>query len=143
MAIHRVPYTRVTVPPNPAFPAGRIASRPVLRLALTSENKRLSCYAIVDSGADHCVFPRSFLQPLGFNALTAPIEMTTGVGSTNVPTHFVNITIDLQGAAQFPVYAGFTTGLDPVGIGLLGQSGFFDRFHLHFKLSEGIYEIEI
>ncbi|MGB7844252.1 MAG: hypothetical protein WBL63_01455 [Candidatus Acidiferrum sp.] len=69
--------------------------------------------------------------------------MTSGVGSTNVPTHFVNIEIDLQGTVQFPVYAGFTTGLDAVGVGLLGQAGFFDRFTLHFKLAEGIYEVEI
>lgn len=96
----------------------------------------------MDSGADHCVFPRSFMQPLGLNPLAAPLEMTIGVGSTNVPTHFADIDIDLQGVIQFHVYAGFTTGLDPIGIGLLGQSGFFDRFIVHFKLSQGIYEIE-
>jgi hypothetical protein len=114
-----------------------------LRLALTSGQHRLSCYAIVDLGSDHCVFPRSFLQPLGLNPLEAPIELTTGVGSTNVPTHFVNVEIDLQGVVRFPVYAGFTTGLDAVGMGLLGQSGFFDRFVVHFKLIQGVYEIEI
>ena len=83
------------------------------------------------------------MQPLGLDSLAAPLEMTVGVGSTNVPTHFANIEIDLQSVIQFPVYAGFTTGLDPVGIGLLGQSGFFDRFGVHFKLSQGVFEIEI
>jgi hypothetical protein len=83
------------------------------------------------------------MQPLGLDPLAAPLEMTIGVGSTNVPTHFANVDIDLQGVIQFPVYAGFTTGLDPVGIGLLGQSGFFDHFIVHFKLAQGIYEIEI
>jgi hypothetical protein len=52
------------------------------------------------------------------------------------------VEIDLQGIFRFPVYAGFTSGLDDIGLGLLGQSGFFDRFNVHFKLAERIYEIE-
>ena len=83
------------------------------------------------------------MQPLGLDPLVAPIEMTAGVGSTNIPTHFANLSMDLQGVVQLPVYAGFTAGLDPIGVGLLGQSGFFDRCIVHFRLSQGIYEIEI
>jgi hypothetical protein len=55
-----------------------MALRPVLMLTLMNGPNRLSCYAIIDSGADHCVFPRSFMQPLGLDALTAPIEPSTG-----------------------------------------------------------------
>jgi hypothetical protein len=120
-----------------------MALRPVLRLTLTNGPHRLSCYGIVDSGADHCVFPRSFMQPLGLDPLTAPIELTTGVGSSNVPSHFCNVRIDLQGAIQFPVYAGFTSGLDQIGLGLLGQAGFFDRFKITFDLPQKTYAIEI
>jgi len=83
------------------------------------------------------------MQPLGLDPLVAPIELTSGVGSANVPTHFANISIDLQGVVQFPIYAGFTTGLDSAGIGLLGQSGFFDKCMVHFKLPQRLFEIEI
>ncbi len=117
--------------------------RPVLMLTLMNGPNRLSCYAIVDSGADHCVFPRSFMQPLGLDALTAPIEPSTGLGSTNVPTHYCPIHIDLQGVIQFPLNAGFTTGLDQVGVGLLGQAGFFERFKVSFDLPQRVYHIEI
>ena len=142
MAIYPVQYSTTQILASPAFPNGRVALRPILRLTLVSGQNRISCYAIVDSGADHCVFPRTFMQPLGLNPLTAPTEMTSGVGSVNVPTHFVNLNIDLQGVVQFPVYAGFTTGLDAIGVGLLGQSGFFDRFTVHFRLAQNIYQIE-
>lgn len=104
---------------------------------------RLSCYAIVDSGADHCVFPRSFMQPLGLDPLVAPVERISGVGSSDVPTHFADVTIDLQGLVQFPVYAGFTSGLDQTGVGLLGQTGFFERFKITFDYSKKMYSIEI
>ena len=113
-----------------------------MSLALQNGANRLSCYAIVDSGADHCVFPRSFMQPLGLDPLAAPVDMTSGVGSTNVPTHFANVMIDLQGLIQFPVYAGFTTGMEQLGMGLLGQTGFFERLKITFDYSKKFYTIE-
>ncbi|HEX4544061.1 MAG TPA: aspartyl protease family protein [Candidatus Acidoferrum sp.] len=103
---------------------------------------RQSCYAIVDSGADHCIFPRSFMQPLGLDPLATPVDMTSGVGSTNLPTHFAHVTLDLQGLAQFSVYAGFTTGMDRFGIGLLGQTGFFERFKIRFDYANKGYTLE-
>jgi hypothetical protein len=97
----------------------------------------------VDCGADNCAFPLSFTKALGLDPLAAPHEGTSGVGSYNVPTYFWNLEIDLQGLTRFPVFAGFTPGLDQLGLGLLGQSGFFDRFNISFNLRQGIFEIEI
>lgn len=143
MAVHPLAYSYIPISPNPAFPNGRTAARPLLKLTLVNGAKQLSCYAIIDSGADHCVFPRSFMAPLGLDALTTPIELTAGVGSTSVPTHFSNIEIDMQGIIKFPLYAGFTVGLEAMGLGLLGQSRFFDRFNVHFRQAEGICLIEV
>jgi len=140
---YRVPYVEISVPATPAFPTGRLVRRPVLSLTLRNARHRLSCYAIVDSGADHCVFPRSFMQPLGLDALAAPVDMTSGLGSSNVPTHFTDVTIDLQGLTQFTVYAGFTIGLEQLGIGLLGQTGFFERFKITFDYANRQYAVEL
>lgn len=82
------------------------------------------------------------MQPLGLDPLAAPVDITSGVGSTNVPTHFMNVTVDLQGLIQFPAYAGFTTGMDQLGIGLLGQAGFFERFKITFDYGRKLYTIE-
>ncbi len=82
------------------------------------------------------------MQPLGLDPLSAPVDLTSGVGSTNVPTHFTNVTLDF-GAMQFTVYAGFTTGLDPIGMGLLGQAGFFDRYKVTFDYQHKLFSIEV
>ena len=137
-----IPYTEYKIPPTAAFATGRSARRPVIPLTVVNGQNRFSCYALVDSGADHCVFPRSFMQPLGLDPLTAPVEMTSGVGSTNVPTHFSNVVIDLQGVIQIPVYAGFTTGMDQLGFGLLGQAGFFEALKITFDFANKIYYLE-
>ena len=115
----------------------------MLRVALVNGARRLECYAIVDSGADHCVFPRSFMQPLGLDPLTAPTEGLAGVGNQGVLTHFSHVTLDLQGMVQLPVFAGFTIGLEHWGLGLLGQSGFFERLSINFDLPRGVFEIDI
>jgi hypothetical protein len=81
------------------------------------------------------------MQPLGLDPLTAPVDLTSGVGSTNVPTHFTNVVLDF-GVLQFPVYAGFTTGMDPLGLGLLGQSGFFDHFKIMFDYGNKLFTVE-
>lgn len=82
------------------------------------------------------------MQPLGLDPLTSPVEGTSGVGSTNVPAHFSNIVMDLQGVIQIPVYAGFTTGMDQLGFGLLGQAGFFEAFKITFDFANKLYHIE-
>jgi hypothetical protein len=82
------------------------------------------------------------MQTLGLDPLAAPVDMTSGVGSTNIPTHFTNVTIDLQGVVQFPVYAGFTTGMNELGMGLLGQAGFFARFKITFDYRKGVDTID-
>ena len=52
-------YQQIQAPKSSAFPAGRLIKRPVLVVALRNGQSRFKCYAIVDSGADHCVSPRA------------------------------------------------------------------------------------
>ncbi len=80
------------------------------------------------------------MTQLGLDPLQAPVEMTAGVGANNV-THFCDVEVDL-GVTQLPVFAGFTTGLDHLGLGLLGQNGFFDSFKVTFDKPNGVYLLE-
>lgn len=82
------------------------------------------------------------MQPLGLNPLTAPIEITSGVGNSNVPTHFCNVVIDL-GPVRIPVYAGFTIGMEQFGCGLLGQAGFFEAFKITFDYANRLFHVEV
>jgi len=70
-----------------------------------------------------------------------PFDQAAGVGGSGKRL-FHNITIDLSGFAPFQVYAGFAEHLDNLGMGILGQKGFFDRFKVHFDLPQGNFEIE-
>jgi acyl CoA:acetate/3-ketoacid CoA transferase alpha subunit len=81
------------------------------------------------------------MVPLGLDPLDAPVDMTSGVGGANIPTHFANVILDF-GVMQLSVYAGFTNGIDQIGIGLLGQTGFFDRYKITFDYQNSLFTIE-
>jgi hypothetical protein len=102
---------------------------------------RVSCYAMIDSGADHCTFPISLLSQLAVDSATLPHEAASGVGGKAV-SHFCEVTLAFPGLFQHGVYAAFTPQLDTWSIGLLGQSGFFDRLKVSFDLRDGTFEIE-
>lgn len=53
-------YGKGRLEPSSAFPEGRAIHRPMLPVTLrTIYDGWLSCYAVVDSGADYCAFPQS------------------------------------------------------------------------------------
>jgi len=143
MPVYPVQYIPFQIPPSPAFPIGRVAKRPLLRITLSSGTRSLDCYALVDSGADFCSFPLSFAHALGFDVRAGTQDSSSGLGSDNVPTYHWQVAIGLQGIIRFDVYAGFTTGLETWGIGLLGQTGFFDRCKISFDNPNGLYYLEI
>ena len=143
MAWYKIPYTPFPYPPDASFPRGHIAKRPLLRVDLRNNASRLPCYVIVDSGADHCAFPLSFALQLGLDPLARPATATSGVGYGFVPSSYWPVRIEFPGVAMLEVYAGFTSGLDNVGIGLLGQSGFFDRVDVVFNHRAGTFSIDM
>ncbi len=139
----QISYSQFPIAPSSAFPNGYIAKRPILQIDLLSGANRFSCFGLVDSGADHCTFPLSFALQLGLDPLTAKSATSSGLGSTNVPTYYWTIKIDVQNITTFDVYAGFTEGLEAWGLGLLGQFGFFDRFPISFDCRNDSYQIFI
>ena len=142
MPWHEVQYSVFSCPPNASFPNGHTAKRPVLRLDLVHGAARQPCYAIVDSGADHCTFPLSFGPQLGLDPLTQPSSSISGVGNGVVPTFYWPVKIEFPGVVTLDVYAGFTTGLDGIGLGLLGQCGFFDQVKVLFDHAAGLFRVE-
>lgn len=117
----------------------------VLRLREPTTGEHLGCLGCVDTGADQCVFPLSFAVALGLDPLRLKQTVTAGVGSTANITYFSNILVDIPISTgvtlSFEVYAGFTDGLEAIGYGLLGQTGFFEKFKLTFDHRNKIFTI--
>ena len=143
MAIATFPYISLPLPADEAHPQGSIAHRPLAFASITASNGRAArCIVMPDSGADACLFPLSLAIHLKLYILSLPKGLTGGVGSSGNTTYWDTISVDLGHGIVFSVYTGFTQGMDAMGLGLLGQDGFFDHFRVEFLLGQGIFTVE-
>ena len=127
-------YRTVQVPASAPFPQGQTLHKPMTIATLTAASgERLRCLVLLDTGADSCVFPLAMAIALKIDVLSLPKNITGGVGSNSNVTYYDNLSIDLDNGVVFSAYVGFTEGMDPHGIGLLGQEGFFDRYDVTFS----------
>jgi len=102
----------------------------------------LHCYALIDSGADDCIFPASFGRQLGLDIATGRHYPFGGAGSNNLAAYFFDMQLGIPGIRKsYKVAIGFTEALE--GHGLLGQNGFFDRFSVRFNQARGMIIIHV
>jgi hypothetical protein len=143
MPRHTFAYVELPLPPSDPFPNGTTVCRPLAIARLSAaKGKTLTCVIWPDSGADSCVFPISFAIALGLDPLKMKQQITGGVGNSGNVTYYDDVTIEVgpfiviggtfQPQFSFKAYAGFTVGLEAQGIGLLGQSGFFESYSVTF-----------
>ena len=143
MAIATFPYVAVPLPADEARLHGFIAQRPLAFATVTASNGQSARFIVMpDSGADACLFPLSLALLLKLDVLKLPKSLTGGVGGNANTTYYDTIEIDLGNGIAFSAYAGFTQGMDQMGLGLLGQDGFFEHYRVEFLLSRKVFTIE-
>ena len=138
-------YDRYESTPSAAHPHGRTVLRPWLtaRVSMAYGEPFMSCTACLDTGADDCVFPFPIAERIGLDIASMPKGETVGVGGKK-DIYYANACIEIllppgQGNSMvFKTRVGFVQDL---GIGLLGQVGFFDRFDVSFSQRRGIFTI--
>ena len=136
-------YVPFEIAPTPAYPQGYTAHRPLALATITASNgQSIRCVVLPDSGADSCLFPLSLAIMLKLDVLRLPKALTIGVGSQSNTTYYDKLSIDLGQGIAFEAYVGFTQGLDSVGMGLLGQNGFFDSYHVEFRHADKVFTVE-
>jgi hypothetical protein len=100
------------------------------------------CTLVVDSAADHCIFPLSYANNLVLDPTQMKQGRTRGIGNSENVAFFDTIRITINQDLDFEVYAGFTAGADNLGVGLLGQAGFFSEFLVSFAHFAGQFHIQ-
>ncbi len=105
--------------------------------------KLWATYAIVDSGADQCIFPSYIVGLLSLNVQTARVSTFQGAGSVNqVSVFFDDIGVSVGNVPRFTATVAFSAAMNQCGFGLLGQNGFFDRFKVDFDLPKKFFYVE-
>lgn len=136
----RVPFHKQspTADYAPIFP-GRPLQVPLLTVVVKHKDKKHKLLALVDSGADACLFPKDVADVLGITLSSGRAASLMGIGRNRVPFYFHEVEI-LFGRYHFRTQAGFAR--DNIGVsGLLGQKGFFEQFLVTFDNAGNYFEV--
>jgi hypothetical protein len=123
-------YLKYNNPADPNAPALRL---PVIPILLTYKNKQQSILALIDSGADVCVFHSSIGKTLGIDVSSGRPETLGGISGTGheITAYFHLVRLTVAGLNSIDLEVGFTDS-DGIYSGLLGQQGFFDEYEVRF-----------
>ncbi|KKU55858.1 hypothetical protein A3H89_04290 [Candidatus Amesbacteria bacterium RIFCSPLOWO2_02_FULL_48_11] len=114
--------------------------RPVIPIEIKANTKSVRYEALIDSGADLCIFDGQIAQVLGISVRKGQKRFVGGITGTERP-FFVHPVLILIGGWDYEIAAGFMPDLPPFGYGVLGQKGFFEHFIVKFDYSKA--EIEV
>ncbi len=140
--ILKFPYKKFLLPERSSL-FGHSYLRPILPIELGWKSKRLRYEALVDSGADFCIFDAEIGDYLGIDVRSGESFQFGGIQAGRQPaTTYLHTVILAIGGQQQTVPVTFSYDIADTGIGVLGQRGFFDQFVVTFKLDKEVVELK-
>lgn len=125
------------------FPSDRTfkwVKRPIIQIEVFGPRDSKTFVALVDSGADNCLFNAEVADVLGIDLSDAKRRNLTGITGTMEGYYLDEIKIKVDGMDK-PVEIPVCFIKSPtVGL-LLGQEGFFDRYRIKFEKDHDTFEI--
>ena len=129
----RFPYIKYLVTPLTVKPS-QYVYRPVIPVKLSLEKQGITFDGLVDSGADECIFPAWIAKTLGHDVYKGKKKIFAGIGGS-VLAYLHKTHLKLNGI-KFVANVYYSHEWDDMPFGLLGQSGFFSHFDIHFNYRE-------
>ena len=133
----KFPYTTLQNKKDPSL----IFHRPLLDIRLVVGNKHQDVAALVDSGADKCIFHADIGRILGVDIESGKPYEFEGVAAGKIEIGYIHrvhlIVKSLSGVDADVVF----TDCAKVGAGLLGQDGFFQQYTIRFELYKGFFDV--
>lgn len=120
--------------PSYIFPDGRIL-RPVIPIALKYGNQIIDYEALIDSGADHCIFHAEVGELLDIPIKKGHRIFFHGTSDSSQVAYFHKVKICIKNCEADTVVA-FSYDIASIPYGLLGQKGFFDIFEVRMNLQK-------
>lgn len=137
----RLNYQSFRAEPIAPFPNRQMVFRPVIDIRLLWNSQSAQYRVLIDSGADYCVFHSEIADVLGIPLKKGKKMTFYGTGGTPQIAYFHNIQIEI-GGWPMDLYCGFSSDMESLPYGLLGQTGFFDKFKIEFDYTNKRIELK-
>jgi len=129
-----IPYTRYKASD------GHLVRLPLVSIRLATNRKHETIWALIDSGADCCVFSAEIADLLDIDLTTGRELPLSGFVGGDSPAWLHQINLTLAGYPGININAAFTNS-DKPELSILGQAGFFDNFQIRFQRYKDLIEI--
>lgn len=116
--------------------------KPIIPVKISFHGKELKYAALIDSGADFCIFDGEVGEHLGIDVRSGTREIFGGVqekGGAEAFFHKVALNV---GGWDYDTIIGFSYDIAKRGFAVLGQKGFFEIFIVKFDLLKEEIELK-
>lgn len=111
--------------------------RPIIPVSLQYKDKSIYYEALIDTGADFCIFPTELASTLGINLNPNRIIYFSGVGGQSLKGFITNVILRV-GEINLSTKIVFA---ESGSTRVLGQRGFFDHFDVKLSYQKQVIEI--
>lgn len=137
----KFPYRKIALPQYSDF-FGRSILRPIIPVEVSVNGKKIRYAALIDSGADFCIFDGEIGEFLGLEIEKGPLLTFGGIQGMSVLKAYIHEVVLDVGGLSYKTNVGFSRDISQNGVGILGQKGFFDVFSVKFEYSSEDIEIK-
>ncbi len=137
----RFNYRIFRADPIEAFPNRRTVIRPVIDIRLLWNKSATNYRVLIDSGADYCIFHAEVAEVLNIPVKKGKKITFYGTGGVPQIAYFHDVLIEV-GGWQLDLYCGFSYDMQSLAYGILGQTGFFDKFKIEFDYQNKRLELK-
>lgn len=134
----RFPYQRIVVKDRKR--GIHHAYRPLIPVEISHQGKKLLSYALIDSGADVCLFGGELSQKLGLVLTTGKKQTLQGIGRGKITFYLHQIDLNIGGKTA-KTEVGFSSQMQHLPFAILGQKGFFENFLVAFNYPKKWVEV--
>lgn len=120
---------------------GHSILKPIIPIGLTVGDEPFDYAALIDSGADFCIFDAGIGEALKLDVKSGKRISFRGIQEADAAEAFLHEVTMVIGGERHRVPIGFSYNIAQDGYGILGQKGFFDIFVVKFDFLQ--QEIEI
>jgi len=137
----KFPYLKFPLNKNSAF-FGSAILKPIIPVGVSYGEKTLRYGALIDSGADFCIFDAAVGEYLGIDIHSGSKEVFGGIQERGGAEAFLHEVVLNIGGWDKKVIVGFSYDIAKHGFGILGQKGFFEIFSIKFDLAKEDVELK-
>lgn len=118
--------------------------RPIIPVAISYKNKNVDSLALIDSGADFCIFHKDIADLLGVDLSKLKRFPFSGINPspTDPQGSFVEVELSVKEGKPIKTSVVFSGDISNNGYAILGQQGFFNKYKVCFDYLKGEIEIK-